>query len=53
MYNEEYPYWHLSDWSDITMLAQGLALGITSIEERFLNWGRTMIQNQVHQPYIL
>ena len=35
------------------MLAQGLALGMISMEERFLNWGRIMIQNQVHQPYIL
>ena len=35
------------------MLAQGLALGIINMEERFLNWSRIMIQNQVHQPYIL
>ena len=35
------------------MLVQGLALGMTSMEERFQNWGRIMIQNQVHQPHIL
>jgi len=35
------------------MLVQGLALGMISMEEKFQNWARIMIQNQVHQPYIL
>ena len=35
------------------MLVQGLALGMISMEEKFQNWGRIMIQNQVRQPYIL
>ena len=35
------------------MLVQGLALGMTSMEEKFRNWGCIMIQNQVNQPHIL
>ena len=53
MYHDEYPYGHLSNWSEITNVVQGLALGMTSMEERFQNWGRIMILNRVHQPHIL
>ena len=32
------------------MLAQGLVLDMTSMEERFQNWGHIMIQNLAHLP---
>ena len=32
------------------MLAQGLVLDMTSMEERFQNWGDIMIQNLAYLP---
>ena len=32
------------------MLAQGLVLDMTSMEERFQNWVHIMIQNLAHLP---
>ena len=32
MYHDEYPYGHLSDWSDITDVSQGLALGMINMK---------------------
>ena len=32
MYHDEYPYGHLSYWSDITDVSQGLALGMINMK---------------------
>ena len=32
MYHDEYPYGHLSDWSDIIDVSQGLALGMINMK---------------------
>ena len=34
------------------MSVQGLALSMTSMEEKFQNWRHIMIRNQVHQSHI-
>ena len=35
MYHDEYPYGHLSDWSDRTNVSLRSSLGMTSMEETF------------------